>query len=150
MDTQEKLKKGIKIRLIVMSLSTLLPILLLILFSLPFFEKQFKVYNDLFFLRYAIFVLLEGYIGFKIYRYIRFFCDKEYADFFVLRRTDERLNFIRLKTNAMVIKIFIYVCGIALITAGFINSIVFYTLLAILCSVLIIYLFVCLYYSKKY
>ncbi|MDE7264629.1 MAG: hypothetical protein K2N64_08230 [Anaeroplasmataceae bacterium] len=150
MDTQEKLKKGIKIRLIVMSLSTLLPLVLLILFSLPFFEQQFKVYNDLFFLRYAIFVLLEGYIGFKIYRYIRFFCDKEYADFFVLRRTDERLNFIRLKTNAMVIKIFIYVCGIALITTGFINAIVFYTLLFILCAVLVIYLFVYIYYSKKY
>ncbi|MDE7162322.1 MAG: hypothetical protein K2N65_06175, partial [Anaeroplasmataceae bacterium] len=82
MDSREKLKKGIKTRLIVMSLSTLLPIILLIVFNLPFFKKEFKVYGDLFFLRYAIFVLLEGYIGFKIYRYIRFFCDQEYADFF--------------------------------------------------------------------
>lgn len=150
MDSKEKLRKGIKIRLIVMSLSTLLPIVLLILFNLPFFKKEFKVYGDLFVLRYAIFVLLEGYIGFKIYRYIRFFCDQEYADFFALRKTDERLNFIRLKTNAMVIKIFIYVCGIALITTGFLNSYVFYTLLSILCAVLVIYLFVYIYYSRKY
>ncbi|MCM1131002.1 MAG: hypothetical protein NC310_03060 [Roseburia sp.] len=150
MDSKEKLRKGIKIRLIVMSLSAVLPIILLVLFSLPFFKKQFVVYSDLFFLRYAIFVLLEGYIGFKIYRYIRFFCDTEYADFFVLRKTDERLNYIRLKTNAMVIKIFIYVCGIALIIAGFFNSAVFYTLLSILCAVLLIYLFVYLVYSKKY
>ncbi len=150
MDNKEKLRKGIKIRLIVMSLSTVLPIILMILFELPVFKQQFVIYNDLVVLRYAIFVLLEGYIGFKIYRYVRFFCDAEYADLVALRKNDERLNFIRLKTNALAIKIFIYVCGIALITAGFFNAIVFYTLLSILGAVLVIYLFVYLYYSKKY
>lgn len=150
MDAKEKLRKGIRTRLIVMSLATLLPILLLILFNLPFFKNRFVVYSDLFVLRYAIFVLLEGYIGVKIYRYIRFFCDTEYADLFILRKTDERLNFIRLKTNAMVIKIFIYLCGIALIIAGFFNSVVFYTLLSVLGLMLVIYLFVFIYYLKKY
>lgn len=150
MDYQEKMRKGIIIRLIVMSLSTLLPILLLILFNLPFFKEKFKVYNDLFVLRYAIFILLEAYIIFKIYRYIRFLVDDEYQNKFILTRTDERLNFIKLKTNALVIKVFIYVCGIALITAGFFDAIVFYTLLGILGVVLIIYLFVYIYYSKKY
>lgn len=150
MDNKEKLRKGIKIRLIVMSLSTVLPIILMILFELPVFKQQFVIYNDLVVLRYAIFVLLEGYIGFKIYRYVRFFCDAEYADLVALRKNDERLNFIRLKTNALAIKIFIYVCGIALITVGFFNAIVFYTLLSILGSVLVIYLFVYLYYSRKY
>ncbi len=138
MDNKEKLRKGIKIRLIVMSLSTVLPIILMILFELPVFKQQFVIYNDLVVLRYAIFVLLEGYIGFKIYRYVRFFCDAEYADLVALRKNDERLNFIRLKTNALAIKIFIYVCGIALITAGFFNAIVFYTLLSILGAVLVI------------
>lgn len=150
MDAKEKLRKGIRTRLIVMSLATILPIILLILFNLPFFKNRFVVYSDLFVLRYAIFVLLEGYIGAKIYRYIRFFCDAEYADLFVLRKTDERLNFIRLKTNAMVIKIFIYLCGIALIIAGFFNSVVFYTLLSVLGLMLVIYLFVFIYYLKKY
>ncbi|MDE6584002.1 MAG: hypothetical protein K2K15_01245 [Anaeroplasmataceae bacterium] len=150
MDAKEKLRKGIRTRLIVMSLATVLPIILLILFNLPFFKNRFVVYSDLFVLRYAIFVLLEGYIGVKIYRYIRFFCDAEYADLFILRKTDERLNFIRLKTNAMVIKIFIYLCGIALIIAGFFNSVVFYTLLSVLGLMLVIYLFVFIYYLKKY
>lgn len=150
MDVKEKMKKGVKIRLIVMSLSAVLPIILLILFDLPFFKDQFVVYSDLFVLRYAIFVLLEGYIGFKIYRYIRFFCDAEYADLFVLRKTDERLNFVRLKTNALVIKILIYISGIAMITAGFFNSIVFYSILCMMVAVLVIYLCVYLYYSKKY
>lgn len=150
MENKEKLEKSIKIRLIVMSLATVLPIILLILFELPFFRSQFVVYNDLVVLRYAIFVLLEGYIGFKIYRYVRFLCDSEYSDLFFLRKTDERLNFIKLKTNAMVIKIFIYLCGIALITAGFFNSIVFYTLLSILAAVLVIFISVLIYYSHKY
>ena len=128
MYAKEKMKKGVKIRLIVMSLSAVLPIILLILFDLPFFKDRFVVYSDLFVLRYAIFVLLEGYIVFKIYRYIRFFCDVEYADLFVLRKTDERLNFVRLKTNA----------------------IVFYTILCMMIAVLLMYLFVYLYYSRKY
>lgn len=150
MDMKEKFRKGIIIRLIVMALSTLLPIVLLILFEQDFFQEQFKVYKDLVVLRYAIFVLLEGYIGFKLYGYIRFLCDSEFSDLFMLRKNDERLNFIRLKTNALVIKIFIYVCGIALITAGFINAIVFYTILVFLISVLIIYTSVFIFYSKKY
>ena len=77
MYAKEKMKKGVKIRLIVMSLSAVLPIILLILFDLPFFKDRFVVYSDLFVLRYAIFVLLEGYIVFKIYRYIRFVCFKK-------------------------------------------------------------------------
>ncbi|MDE6946148.1 MAG: hypothetical protein K2P14_03075 [Anaeroplasmataceae bacterium] len=150
MDNREKLRKAIKTRLIVMSLATLLPIVVLILFNLPVFQDRFVVYSALSVLRYAIFVLLEGYIGFKIYGYIRFFCDPEYADLLALRKNDERLNFIRLKANAMAIKIFIYVCGIALITAGFFDAIVFYTLLSILATVLFIFLFVYIYYSRKY
>lgn len=150
MEQKDKFRKGIIIRLIVMALSTLLPIVLLILFEQDFFKEQFKVYKDLVVLRYAIFVLLEGYIGFKLYGYIRFLCDSEYADLLMLRKNDERLNFIRLKTNALVIKILIYVCGIALITAGFINAIVFYTILAFLVVMLIIYTSVFIFYSKKY
>lgn len=150
MDAKDKLKKGIIIRLVVMSLSTILPIILLILFEQPFFKERFVVYNDLVVIRYAIFVLLEGYIGFKIYRYVRFLCDSEYADLFALRKNDERLNFIRLKTNALAIKIFIYVCGIAIITTGFFNSYIFYTLLGVLLCVLVIYVSVFIFYSKKY
>ncbi len=150
MDSKTKLRKSMMIHLIVMSLSTLLPIVLLIMFEQDFFKERFVVYKDLVVLRYAIFVLLEGYIGFKIYRYIRFLCDSEYADFIALRKNDERINFIRLKTNALVIKILIYVCGIALITAGFFNSFVFYTILSFLIAVLIIYISVFIFYTKKY
>ncbi|MDE5566758.1 MAG: hypothetical protein K2H02_00310 [Anaeroplasmataceae bacterium] len=150
MNNKEKFRKGIMLRLGVMIASTILPIILLVLFAQKFFQERFVVYNDLVVLRYAIFVLLEGYIGTKIYRYIRYLCDIEYADLFYLRKNDERLNFIRLKTNALVIKILIYVCGIALITTGFINAVIFYTILSFLLSILIIYTSVFIFYSKKY
>ena len=40
MDNREKLRKAIKTRLIVMSLATLLPIVVLILFNLPVFQDR--------------------------------------------------------------------------------------------------------------
>ena len=43
MDNREKLRKAIKTRLIVMSLATLLPIVVLILFNLPVFQDRFVV-----------------------------------------------------------------------------------------------------------
>lgn len=149
MENKSHLIRVTKIKLIIMSLSTLLPIILLILFELPFFTN-FEVYRDLVVLRYAFFVLLEAYIGFKIYKYIRILCDIEYCELTILRKNDERLNYIKLRTNAMVIKIFIYVCGIALIVAGFFNSFVFYTLLCVLTTVLLIFVSIFIYFRKKY
>ena len=150
MESKEHLRKSTKIKLIVMSLSVILPILLLVLFEFAFFKEKVVVYQDLVVLRYAIFVLLEGYIGVKIYNYVRILTDIDYADMTLIRKNDERLNYIRLRTNAMVIKIFIYMCGIALIITGFFNAYIFYTLLSILVVVLLIYLFVYIYFSKKY
>ena len=150
MENREKINRGIKVRLIVMSLATLLPVLLLVLFESPFFREKFVVYKSLVFLRYVFFALLEMYILFKIYRYIRYFKDSDYKERYILNKNDERNNFIRLKTDAMVIKIFIYICAIALITAGFFNEIVFYTLLVILLSVLITTISVYCVYRNKY
>ena len=66
MNNKEKFRKGIMLRLGVMIASTILPIILLVLFAQKFFQERFVVYHDLVVLRYAIFVLLEGYIGTKI------------------------------------------------------------------------------------
>lgn len=150
MENKEAIKKYTKIKLLVMALSTLLPIILLVLFGQKFFKDYFVVYNDLVVLRYVIFALLEGYILFKIYRYIRILKDEDYCEKVILRKTDERLKFIGLKSHYLAIKIFIYVCGIALIVAGFMNSIMFYTLLGVIFTIAIIFVAVSIYYSKKY
>lgn len=150
MENREGIKKYAKTKILIMVLSTILPIFLLILFGQKFFKEYFVVYNDLVVLRYVIFALLEGYIIFKIYRYIRTLVDNDYCEKIILKKNDERLKFIHLKTNALVIKIFIYLCGIALIVVGFMNSIMFYTLLAVLVSILVIFTAVFIYYIKKY
>lgn len=151
MENIEHLKKNAKLKLLIMSLSTLLPILLLILLQvLAANFKEDSALPDLVVFRYGIFVLFEGYIGFKISVYIRILTNADFASNEVLKRNDERNKFIKLKTNAMSLKIFVYVIGIALIITAFLSRIAFYSLLSMLLVYLIIYLFVKLYYCKKY
>ncbi len=150
METFDHLKKMAKIKLIIMSLSTLLPIAILLIFELIRPESEGSALSDLVIFRYGIFVLLEGYIGMKIATYIRILTNIDFATAEHVKRNDERNKFIKLKTDAMTIKISIYVLGIALIVTAFINRFIFYTLLSVLVVYLVSYLFVKFYYCKKY
>lgn len=150
METFDHLKKMAKIKLIIMSLSTLLPIAILLIFELIKPESNGSALSDLVIFRYGIFVLLEGYIGMKIATYIRILTNIDFATAEHVKRNDERNKFIKLKTDAMTIKISIYALGIALIVTAFINRFIFYTLLSVLVVYLVSYLFVKFYYCKKY
>ena len=152
MENQEHLIKMTKIKLIIMSLSTILPILLLLIFQFwinNLFQEGTVVY-DLIVFRYGIFVLLEGYIGLKIAKYVKILTSVDYASSEVIRKNDERNKFIKLKTESFTIKILIYMMGIALIVTAFINRYIFYTLLGVLLVNLVVYFIVKIYYSKKY
>ena len=120
MEPLEHLKKVSKIKLLIMSLSTLLPILILVFMELIPENKESAVY-DLIIFRYGIFVLLEGYIGIKIANYIRILTNVDYASNELIKKNDERNKYIRLKTESLTIKIAIYTLGIALIVTAFIN-----------------------------
>ncbi len=152
MENQEHLIKMTKIKLVIMSLSTILPILLLVIFQFcisDLFQEGTVVY-DLIVFRYGIFALLECYIGSKIAKYIKILTSIDYASSEVIRKNDERNKFIKLKTESFTIKIVIYLMGIALIVTAFINRYVFYTLLGVLLVNLVTYFIVKIYYSKKY
>lgn len=150
--TMERLKKTAKIKLVIMALSTLLPILILVSMELiPTFENsENAAFADLIIFRYGIFVLLEGYIGIKIYSYAKILLDVDYADNELIKKNDERISFIKLKTNNFSLKLALYSLGIALIITAFINKLVFYTLLAVFIFFIITYICVRIYYSKKY
>ncbi len=151
MESLEHLRKVSKIKLIIMSLSTILPIVILLvleLVALPVGKES--AFSDLILLRYGILVLLEGYIGIKISNYIRILTNVDYASNEIIKRNDERNRFIRLKTESMTIKIAIYSLAIAMIVAAFIHRMVFYTLLIVLLVYLVVYFIVKLYYWKKY
>lgn len=150
MENNEKILKSSKLKLIVMCLSTLLPILIVILLEGPSILDEMVIYKDLVVLRYAIFVLLEGYIGIKIYKYAKILTDVEYREMVILRKNDERISYIRLRTNALTIKILIYILGVSLIVVGFINAYIFYTILTVLVLLLVIYTVVYIYFSNKY
>ena len=152
METNEHLIKWTKIKLVIMSLATLLPILLLLIFQFwinNLFQEGTVVY-DLIVFRYGIFVLLEGYIGLKIAKYIKILTSVDYASSEIIRKNDERNKFIKLKTESLTIKICVYLMGIALIVTAFINRYIFYTLLGVLLVNLVTFIIVKIYYSKKY
>ena len=73
------------------------------------------VYDFIVAMRYVIFVVLEGYLGVKIYGYIKILTDADYCDLILAQRNDERHTYIRLRTNASVVKILIYVIAVALL-----------------------------------
>ena len=149
MENLDHLKKTSKIKLVIMCLATVLPIILLITFELiPHNEES--ALADLIIIRYGILVLLEGYIGIKIYNYIKVLTSVDFAQAEVIKRNDERNKFIKLKTESMTIKICIYALGIALLATAFINRFIFYTILGVVGFACITFLIVKLYYTKKY
>ncbi len=149
MENIEHLKKTSLIKLIIMCLATILPIVLLVIFELiP--NREESALADLIIIRYGILVLLEGYIGLKIYKYIKILNSIDYAQNEVIKRNDERNKFIKLKTESMTIKICIYALGIALIVTAFINRFIFYTILGVVLFAVICFIVVNLYYTKKY
>lgn len=150
MENLEHLKKVSKIKLIIMILSTILPILILLIMEFIPPINDNSALTDLIIFRYGIFVLFEGYIGIKISTYIRILTNVDFAENEVVKRNDERNQFIKLKTDSMTIKIGIYALGIASIVSAFFERYIFYTLLSVFAAHVVIYLFVKLYYWKKY
>ena len=149
MENLDHLKKTSKIKLIIMSLATILPIVLIVVFELiPNHENS--AVADLIIIRYGILVLLEGYIGLKIINYIKILTSIDFAQAEVVKRNDERNKYIKLKTESMTIKICIYLLGISLLVTAFINRFIFYTLIGVLLVGVIVFSIVKIYYSKKY
>ena len=146
----EKLRKTTKIKLIIMSLSTLLPIIILLTMDLIPNINQNSALPDLIIFRYGILALLEGYIGVKIFIYIRILANNDFAEAEVIKRNDERNKYIKMKSYAMTIKVSLYLLGIALIVTAFINRMIFYTLLGVLLAGLIVYFIELIYYANKY
>lgn len=149
MENIERLRRISKIKLIIMLLATLLPlVILLVLEFIP--DNKNSILADLIVFRYGIFAGMECYIAVKIINYIRVLTNIDHAESEVLKRNDERNRFIRLKTNAMSIKIGIFIMLIAMIISAFFSRSVFYTLLTVLVVEVVVYIFTSLYYIKKY
>ena len=149
MESFEKFLKFTKLKLIIMSISTLTPIIIVVVMSILgnyLMSLQNTIFQDI----YLLLVVFEGVIIYKVVRYLRIVSNNEYAKQEFIKKNDERNRFIKTTSNNLVTKIFIYVLVVIAIFAAFTNRVLFYTLLALLATYLIIYIAVNIHYFRKY
>lgn len=144
-----KVRSTTKIKLIFMSISIVLPIVLYFILD-PLLEDYWQVGLDVEIVRIIILVALEAFVIWKEVFYIRILKSDDYALKIMTRKNDERLIFIRQKYSTYSLKQFAFLLCIAIIVTGFINKIVFYSLVITLVVLIITVFITTLYYKKKY
>ncbi len=145
----ERYIKHIKRKLVVMSLATLLPIILVIILEVALKDK---IENHILIIifRYIILGILECFIISKVIFYIRVLKNEEYAKNQIIKRSDERLNFVNQRASALAFKIMWFSLTIGAIVFGFIDEGIFFTLIIITIVTMLILFFTKIYYHKKY
>ena len=147
----ESLRKVCKIKLAVMLSSMTLPIAIVIVMAVGRFEfSNDSIFVDWQPLPYIICALVEAYLIYKNYRYVKILRDDEYADYYLIKKNDERNKSIRLHANSLAHKIFIYVLAVVLVFTAFLQKQDFYIVGGIALAYLIIHVAVLFYYNKKY
>lgn len=144
-----KVRSTTKIKLIFMSISIVLPIVLYFILD-PLLEDYWQVGLDVEIVRIIILVALEAFVIWKEVFYIRILKSDDYALKIMTKKNDERLIFIRQKYSTYSLKQFAFLLCIAIIVTGFINKIVFYSLVITLVVLIITVFITTLYYKKKY
>ena len=147
----EKLRNITKKKILIMSLSTTLPIIIFV--GMRFLHKGFKeesLFNYVLWLPYVLVVVFELYLLYKIIKYIKIMKDDEFANQMILNKTDERNKFIRLKAASLSYKIFIYCMGIFLIISSLINYRFCIAIGIVFISFLLIHFIVNIYYARKF
>lgn len=136
-------------KLVVMSLSTLLPLLAIVLLGLiyDFFKGEQAL--DLKIFRYIVFIVFECAIISRIVLYIRIIVSKDWATAYYIKKRDERNVYIKQRTNSFTLKFVLFFEALGTIAAGFISAAVFYSIIAIIGVTLATYFFTYLYFSKK-
>lgn len=144
---KKEFRKSTLTKVIVMSLSTLLPIVMIALFENLLHQEMYKA---LIVIRYIIFGFFELLVVFKIIKYILIltredFCSKQY-----ILNQDERLVFVKQRSLSIAFKTVIFTSGVLLIASCYFSEEAFYMILIIFVIAILTYLFSRLYYKKKY
>ncbi len=158
METFDRFLKNTKLKLIIMSISTLTPIIIIIVMnilgdSLINFENGVFadiLKTDMIVFTYLLLALFEGAIIYKVYKYARILLNNEYANNEFIKKRDERNRFIKSQASNLIAKIFIYVLVVVTIFSAFTNRVLFYSLFFVLIIYFIIHIIVTVYYYKKY
>ena len=151
MNNLEKIRNVTKKKLLIMSLSTTLPIIILVGFILLHLEfKEKSIFNIVIWLPYVLFGLFEAYLAYKIIKYIRIIKNDDFASKLILEKNDERNKFIKLKAGSLSYKIFIYCMGIFLIISSLIDYRICIAIGVVFIAFILIHLIVNIYYEKKF
>ena len=146
-----KLKKTTKIKLIFMSISIAIPIIIISILT-PLSINHFSDYVNIPIkvLNYLIVVCGETFVICKVVYYARILTSEEYAKKTLIKKNDERLIFIKQKYSLFTLKMMMFLLLIGIIVSGFINTIVFVTLCIVLVVSIITWAITMLYYRTKY
>lgn len=148
----DELRSKTKLKLTVMSISMLLPIIVVIVMGVGQFEigESKSIFNFAPWVPYALCVIFLGYLIYKNVKYIRILKNDKFANKVLISKCDERNKFIKLNAKSLSNKIFIYAVAVVAIFCAFIDYQYFYTCIVIFVVYLTIYYLVLLYYSKKF
>lgn len=156
-NTVKELREQVKIKLIIMSISLIVPIsVLVVLYVLNntilqgsvFVEKS--MFGSMPWVPGVVGALFIIYLLTKIFKYIRILKDDEYASTIAIVKNDERNRFISATANNMASKIFIYVMAVITLVTAFFYTELFLGSLITLVLFIIIKIFVWIVYINKY
>ncbi|MCR4898088.1 MAG: hypothetical protein K5892_02570, partial [Acholeplasmatales bacterium] len=146
----EKIRNITKKKILIMSLSTTLPIIIFVGMRILHMEfKEKSLFHVYLWLPYVLVGVFEAYLIYKIIKYIRIMKDDEFANQIILKKTDERNKFIRLKAASLSYKIFLYVMGIFLIISSLIDYRMCIAIGVVFIAFILIHLIVNIYYASK-
>ncbi len=146
-----RLRKTTKIKLIFMSISIAIPIIIVSILtpiSLEYFADYVNIPVRVF--NYIIMVCGETFVICKVVYYGRILASENYAKKVLIKKNDERLIFIKQKYSLFTVKMMLFLMLIGIIISGFINTTVFITLCIVLLVTIITWYSAMLYYRNKY
>ena len=147
----EKIRNITKKKILIMSLSTTLPIIIFVGMRILHMEfKEKSLFHVYLWLPYVLVGVFEAYLIYKIIKYIRIMKDDEFANQIILKKTDERNKFIRLKAASLSYKIYLYCMGIFLIISSLIDYRFCIAIGVVFIAFILINLIVNIYYAKKF
>ena len=134
--TKEELRRRSKYKLIVMIISVILPITIVIVFSVGDFDfSDDSVYNRWAPFSYVLpYLLLGSFLAWLIYKIVDYSLiikSDKYLEKKLIYKNDERVKYIYRFTNALASKIFIYILSLLVIGARYFKHDYFWPLLAV-------------------
>ena len=149
----DDLIKITKIKIIIMSLSLTIPIVLLAVLSqdsLNWPEKENSIFGKAPYVAYIISVLFMGWIIYKIIKYILIVTKKDFANKVLIKKTDERIKYLKLRANSLTYKIFLYLMGVVTIVCAYFNWEYFFFSIGVLALFIVTHGIVYLVFCKRF